>query len=137
MKRILGLDVGTVRIGLALSDPLGITAQPLETIHVKKINPIERIVELVEAHSVNKLVIGNPLTLSGQTSFAAEKIATFKKDLEESLEIECVLWDERLTTAQAEKLMISGGVKRKKRKENIDQMASTIILQSYLDAHQG
>ena len=136
MERILGLDIGTVRIGLALSDPLGITAQPLETIQRKKCDPIERIREIVEEYSISKLVIGNPLTLNGKSSFASEKVAEFVEKLQKCLQLECILWDERMTTAQAEKLMISSGVRRQKRRESIDQVASAIILQSYLDAHQ-
>ena len=134
MERILGLDIGTVRIGLALSDPLGITAQPLETIQCKKCDPIGRIIELTEEYSIAKLVVGNPLTLDGKSSFASQNVEKFIEKLKNSLQLECVLWDERMTTAQAEKLMISNGVRRKKRRESIDQVAATIILQSYLDA---
>ena len=136
MERILGLDIGTVRIGVALSDPLGITAQPLETIQRNKTDAFDRITFLVKEHDVSKLVIGNPLTLSGNKSFAAEQIAKFSEKLGMHLELEYVLWDERLTTAQAEKLLIANGVRRKRRRQVIDQMAATIILQSYLDAFQ-
>jgi putative Holliday junction resolvase len=135
MIRILGIDVGTVRVGIALSDPLGMTAQPLEVIQAKGKSPFPRIVELIEDYGVTKIVIGNPLRLSGEVGLAAENVASFVKGLQTRTEVPIELWDERLSTAQAQRVMISAGVRRNKRRESIDKIAASLILQSYLDAN--
>lgn len=134
MVRILGLDVGTVRVGVALSDPLGITAQPLEVIHRKKTNVFRRIAELVAEHEVERLVVGQPLTLSGEEGQAAAAVGSFVQTLQKQIDVPIETWDERLSTAQAERSMIAGGARREKRKGSIDKVAAAIILQSYLDA---
>ncbi|MEO1172964.1 MAG: Holliday junction resolvase RuvX [Myxococcota bacterium] len=137
MIRVLGLDVGTVRIGVALSDPLGMTAQPLEVIVRKKTDPARRIQELIAEYEIQKIVVGQPYTLSGEEGQAVAAVASFVDDLKQHVTIPIELWDERMSTAQAERMMISGGARRDKRKQSIDKIAASLILQSYLDAHVG
>jgi putative holliday junction resolvase len=132
--RVLGLDVGTVRIGVALSDPLGLTAQPLETIDARKSPPEERVRALCAEHEVTQLVVGLPLQLDGKEGLAVQSVRRFVDKLAAVVSLPIELWDERLTTAQAERTMISGGVRRDKRRERIDQIAAALILQSFLDA---
>ncbi|MEE8409177.1 MAG: Holliday junction resolvase RuvX [Myxococcota bacterium] len=134
MIRLLGLDVGTVRVGVALSDPLGLIAQPFEVIHRRKSDPFDRVVALVDQHEVQRVVIGNPLQLDGEVGPAAIAIAEFAGKLRERLSVPVELWDERLSTAQAEREMIAAGMRREKRRQRIDKVAAALILQSYLDA---
>ncbi len=134
-KRTLGLDVGSKRIGVALEDELGITAQPLTVLHVDKDDTIGMIGDLCKKHSVGTVVVGLPLSMSGQDrGSSARRARALGEKLEQSLKIEVVFWDERFTTVQAEKLLKSANVKREKRKAVIDKMAATLILQGYLDA---
>lgn len=134
MIRLLGLDVGTVRVGVALSDPLGIIAQPLEVINRRKSDLFERVATLVDEYEVQQVVIGNPLQLDGEIGPAARAMAEFADKLRQRLTVPVELWDERLSTAQAEREMISDGVRREKRRQRIDKVAAALILQSYLDA---
>src|SRR5688572_4997874 len=134
MVHILGLDVGTVRVGVALSDPLGMTAQPLEVIHRRKTNTVQRIVQLIAEYEVERLVVGNPLKLSGEEGQASAAVDSFVEDLKKEVKLPIDTWDERLSTAQAERQMIAAGARRETRKDNIDKVAAAIILQSYLDA---
>jgi putative holliday junction resolvase len=136
MIRILGLDVGEVRIGVALSDPLGYTAQPLEVINRKKDKAMERICALVTAHEVQHVVVGFPLQLNGQEGLAAESIQSFTTHLKGRLDIPVTLWDERLSTAQAQRSLIEQGMRRSRRKDTVDKIAAALILQSYLDAKE-
>jgi putative holliday junction resolvase len=133
--RVLGLDVGSVRVGVALSDPLGLTAQPLEVIDRKKSDPFARIAALVDEHGVQTIVVGKPLTLSGAEGQAVHDVDAFVKRLQRSVTVPVEGWDERLSTAQAQRVMIAGGARREKRKQAIDKVAAALILQSYLDAH--
>jgi len=132
--RLLALDLGDVRIGVALSDPLGITAQPAGVIErSRESTDIERIRELVGAHGVAKVVVGHPLLLSGEAGVRARSAVAFVARLQAVLgEVPVLLWDERLTTVQAERALIEGKVRRRRRKEAVDAMAATLILQSYL-----
>jgi putative Holliday junction resolvase len=132
--RILGIDVGSVRVGIALSDPLGVTAQPLEVIDRRKVDAVARIASLVAEHEVQHIVIGKPLRLDGSTGQAVEAVEAFCDELSKSISVPVELWDERLSTAQAERAMIEGGVRRARRRQSIDQVAAALILQSYLDA---
>ena len=134
MVRILGIDVGTVRIGVAISDPLGMIAQALEVIERKRNDPYKRIASLVAEEGVTTVVVGNPVRLDGTSGPAAAAIAAFVDELGKHIEIPIVLWDERLSTAQAERTMIAAGARRNKRRENIDKVAAALILQSYLDS---
>jgi putative Holliday junction resolvase len=134
--RVLGIDLGDVRIGLARSDPLGITAQPLGILEISGDKQILReIRRIVSEQEISTVVIGLPLLLSGEEGERARAAREFASRLEKSLHgVDVLLWDERLSTVQAERVMISGNVRRKKRKEKIDSIAASLILQSYLDA---
>lgn len=134
MRRILGLDVGTVRIGVALSDPLGIAAQPFEVIDRRKANALTRIAEIVSENGVERIIVGRPLRLSGEAGLAAQAVDLFVLELAAKVKVPIDLWDERLSTAQAERAMIEGGARRETRRQNIDKVAAALILQSYLDA---
>ncbi|MED5464566.1 MAG: Holliday junction resolvase RuvX [Myxococcota bacterium] len=135
MVRLLGIDVGTVRIGIALSDPLGLIAQPLEVIQGKNQSPYPRIAEIIQEYEVTRIVVGNPLQLNGEEGPAARNVAQFVEVLRTKTDLPVELWDERLSTAQADRLMINDGVRRSKRRQAIDKIAASLILQSYLDAN--
>jgi putative Holliday junction resolvase len=134
--RVLAIDLGQARIGLALSDPLGLTGQPLETL--TRIGPrrdLRQIEDRIRRHEVTTVVVGLPLKLSGEAGSAAALARDFADRLSRRIDpIRVELWDERLTTVQAERTMISGRVRRKRRKEIVDALAASLILQSYLDA---
>jgi putative holliday junction resolvase len=133
--RILALDYGTKRIGVALSDELGWTAQPLETFERRTLDrDIAHIAALVGSHSVERVVLGLPLQLDGREGLAVQAMRVFVVRLEAGLSVPVVLWDERMTTKAAEDLLIAADVSRKKRKGVIDRIAAAILLQSYLAA---
>ena len=137
MRRILGLDYGTKTVGVALSDELRITAQPLETITRKDANKLRktyaRIEELVKEYDVEKIVLGLPKNMNNSLGFASERSMNFKKMIEEKYNIEVILQDERLSSVEANNIMIKNDTSRKKRKKSVDSLAANIILQSYLD----
>ncbi|HMW86658.1 MAG TPA: Holliday junction resolvase RuvX [Nitrospira sp.] len=132
-QRILAIDHGSKRIGFALSDELGWTAQPLETFHRR--NPeadIRHIQELVREHEVGRVLVGLPLRLDGESGPAAKVVEEFIQLLEPALSVPVVTWDERMTTCAAEDLLIAADVGRRKRKGIVDRIAAAILLQSYL-----
>lgn len=135
--RILGLDYGSKTVGVALSDELGITAQPLETIVRKEENKLRqtlaRIETIVREQNVEKIVLGFPKNMNNTLGERAEKTAGFREMLIKRTGLEVVLWDERLTTMAAERVLQESGVRRENRKEYIDQIAAVMILQGYLD----
>src|SRR6185436_11243867 len=132
-SRILALDYGTKRIGVALSDELGWTAQPLETFERRTLErDVAHIASLVETHEVREVVLGFPLQLDGREGPAIQAMRNFAVHLEQGLPVPLVLWDERLTTKAAEDLLIAADVSRKKRKGAVDRIAASILLQSYL-----
>lgn len=134
-SRILALDYGTKRIGVALSDELGWTAQPLETFERRTLDrDIAHIAALVQSHEVARVILGLPLQLDGRQGPAIEAMREFSAKLEAGLPVPLVLWDERLTTKAAEDLLIAADVSRKKRKGAVDRIAAAILLQSYLAA---
>jgi len=135
-SRILGVDFGEVRIGLALDDPLGLTAQPLETLARSGYRrDAQRIAEIVAAHGVGTIVVGLPLLMSGREGRAAERTRKFAAALRRMIrEVRVQMWDERLTTALAERTMILDGIRRRKRRDVVDRIAAVLILQSFLDA---
>ena len=139
VKRFLGLDLGEVRIGLALSDLLGITAQPLKTL--QRVGPrkdLRTLAALAREHDVATVVIGLPLLLSGEEGTKALEAREFAENLGRYLQgARIELWDERLTTVQAERGMIEGNARRRKRRESLDSLAAALILQSYLDSRTG
>lgn len=132
--RLLGLDYGSHRIGTALSDPLGITAQPLPAIRRQGDNrDIEAIGELVRKFSVDGVVLGLPLMLDGTEGEQARRARAFGEKIFERLGVPVETWDERMTTVQAERHLIASGVRREKRKEVRDSLSAVILLQSLLD----
>ena len=134
-SRILALDHGTKRIGVALSDELGWTAQPLETYERQTLDlDIAHILDLVTAHEVGKVLLGLPLRLNGEEGLAVQAVHQFLERLADALPVPVVTWDERLTTKDAEQLLIAADVGWKKRKGMVDRIAAAILLQSYLEA---
>lgn len=134
--RILGLDVGEKRIGMAISDPFGITAQPAGFIERGSLAQTLGVVrEVIGRYNVGTIIIGLPLSMSGAEGTSARGAREFSDQVTRSLNVPIVMWDERLTTAEAEKLMKSAGLSRKKRMRHIDEVAAQLILQSYLDSH--
>ena len=133
--RILALDHGTVRIGVALSDELKMIASPLEFIPAEPFaDVLTRLKALIREKEVELIVIGMPRNMDGSYGPAAEKVREFSTALKDALAIPLKMWDERLSSTQANRMMAEGGVKRDKRKEKVDGMAAAIFLQSYLDA---
>ena len=132
-KRILALDYGTKRIGVALSDELGWTAQPLETLNRRTLDrDIAHIASLVGRHEVGQVLLGFPIQLDGREGPAIQAMREFQARLEQGVQVPVILWDERLTTKAAEDLLIAADVSRKKRKGVVDRIAASILLQSYL-----
>ena len=132
--KYLGLDYGSVRCGVAISDKLGIIASTYEVIKYKSTEElIKRIEEIIKDEKIEKIILGDPKNLDGSISDRSEKTYEFKNLLENIFNIEVILEDERLTTVEAEKILLEGKVRREKRKKVIDKMAARIILQSYLD----
>lgn len=132
--RILGLDLGTKTIGVAVSDPLGWTAQGVKTIQrvgLKK--DIQEIKDIVDEYGVEKIVLGMPKNMNGTVGEAGERSISFGENLKNKLGVEVILQDERLSTVSAERSLIEADVSRKKRKKVIDTVAATYILQTYLD----
>ncbi|MBV9437151.1 MAG: Holliday junction resolvase RuvX [Acidobacteria bacterium] len=135
--RILGLDVGARRIGVAVSDPLGLTAQGLETIQRRNRRyDSGELQKVVCAHEIREIVVGNPLRMSGESGTQAEKMEAFAAQLRQAFAMPVHLWDERLTTAEAHRLLDETGIRDSRRKEVIDKMAAVLILQSFLDARR-
>lgn len=136
--RIMGLDYGTKTVGVAVSDPLGITAQAVETIERKAENKLRqtlaRIETLAKEYEVEKFVLGLPKHMNNDIGERAEKSMEFGEILRRRTGIEVIMWDERLTTVSAERTLIEAGVRRENRKQFIDQIAAVFILQSYLDS---
>ena len=136
--RILGLDYGSKTVGVAISDPLGITAQGVETIWRKQENHLRqtlaRIEELISEYQVERIVLGYPKNMNNTVGERAQACEAFKEDLERRTALPVILWDERMTTVESERILMAGGVRRENRKAVIDQMAAVLILQSYMDA---
>jgi len=131
--RVLGLDPGEKRIGVAVSDPLGITAQGVEVITYKSLEEaLARITEICHSYGVDKIIVGNPLKMSGDRGSASEKAEEFAEVLQKKLDLPVEMIDERLTSGSAEKTLLAGGVRRKKRKAVKDKLAAVLILQQYL-----
>lgn len=135
LGRILGLDVGSKTIGLAVSDPLGITAQGLETIRRKnKRTDLEQLQNVIRKYEVRELVVGYPLRMSGAEGLQAEKMQRFAEELRQRFQIPVHLWDERLSSAQANRLLRETEMSIKRRGEVVDRIAAVLILQSWMDA---
>ncbi len=133
-SRILGLDMGIKRIGLAVSDPLGITAQGIEVwVRRGREADLEHLLKVARDYAVKQIVVGLPRHMDGRPGAAAPEIMEFAGALGEALEAEVIFWDERLTTAAAERLLVQADVSRRRRRQVVDQLAAVLILQSYLD----
>ncbi len=135
-SRVLGIDYGTARIGVSLSDPLGIIAQPLETLK-NDATAIERLAKLIKQHGATLVVVGMPLNLKGQKAHKAQEVEQFVARLKDQTGVAAVLWDERFTSTIAQQTLLSLGTKKKERrtdKGRVDAMAAAIILQSFLDS---
>ena len=132
--KVIGIDYGEVRIGVSCSDDLGMFAHPLETIHVKKIDPIKRIIEIAEEKKIQAVVIGMPRNLDGSYGSAAKKVETFLKKIKTVLpEVQVFEQDERFTTTVAQKKLQDTGHTVKSSRQIIDEVAAVEILQSFLD----
>ena len=133
--RVLALDPGTKRIGVAVSDELKIIAQPLEYIAAEPFADfLERLKQILREKQVELILVGLPRNMDGSYGPAALKVQAFVAALRDAITIAVQTWDERLTSAQAQRYLIQGGVRRKERKEKVDKTAAAILLQSYLDS---
>ena len=136
--RILGLDYGSKTVGVAVSDPLGLTAQKVETIWRKQENKLRRtlarIEELIAEYEVEKIVLGFPKNMNNTVGERAEKALEFGEVLKKRTGLEVIMWDERLTTVEADRTLIEAGVRRENRKQYLDGIAAVFILQGYLDS---
>lgn len=135
--RIMGLDYGSRTVGVAVCDPLGITAQTVETITRRDENKLRqtlaRIETLAAEYGVERIVLGYPKNMNNTLGDRAKKSEELKAALERRTGLPVVLWDERLTTVAAERVLMESGVRREHRKESVDQIAAAMILQGYLD----
>ena len=132
--RILGLDVGSKTIGMAVSDPLGITAQGLQTLRRKnKRLDLEQLAKVIHEYVVAEIVVGYPLRMSGAEGTQAEKMQIFAEELRRKFRLPVHLWDERLTSAEANRLLRDSEMSIKRRGEVVDRLAAVLILQSWLD----
>ncbi len=132
--RILGLDVGEKRIGLAVSDPLGITAQGLEVLTRRgKEADLAHLVEVARQYQVREIVVGLPRHLDGRPARQSQEVLNFAAALGEALGVPVTPWDERLTTMEAERVLLSADTSRRRRRQVLDQLAAVLILQNYLD----
>jgi len=138
--RILGLDYGTKTVGVAVSDALLLTASAVETITRKDANKLRktlaRIEQLIEMYEIDRIVLGYPKHMNNSSGIRCEETEMFKEMLERRTKLPVVLWDERLSTAAAERTLIEGQVRRENRKTYVDQLAAVFILQGYLDSLQ-
>ena len=135
--KIMGLDLGSKTVGVAISDPLLITAQPVETITRKEENKLRqtlaRIEQLIVQNGVERIVLGYPQNMNDTIGDRARFSEEFREKLERRTGLEVILWDERLTTVAADEALIESGVRRENRKKYVDQIAAVFILQEYLD----
>lgn len=136
--RIMGLDYGDKTVGVAVSDDLLLTAQPLETVKRERVNKLRqtyaRIEALIQQYDVEKIVVGLPKNMNNEEGIRCVKTREFAETLERRTGLEIIFWDERLTTAAADAVLEEGGVSRQKRKAYIDKIAASMILQGYLDS---
>ncbi len=135
--RILGLDYGSVTVGVAVSDAMLVTAQPIEVIkrerETKLRRTLARIDEIIAEYGVDKIVLGYPKNMNNTLGERVKRTEEFKEKLEKRTGLEVVLWDERLTTVSAMEVLKEGNVRRENRKSFVDKMAAALILQGYLD----
>lgn len=135
--RIMGLDVGSKTVGIALSDELGWTAQGLETLKINEEENVfgfDELGKIIKEYDVGKVVVGLPKNMNGSIGPRGEASQFFARELEERFGVPAILWDERLTTVAAERVLLEADLSRKKRKKVIDKMAAVMILQGYLNS---
>ena len=132
--RILGLDLGSHTIGMAISDELGLTAQPLKTLRRKSMDDdLKEISSVIAQLNIHKIVIGLPKNMDGTLGKQAEIVFQWIKALKGKIQVPVVTWDERLSTVEASKVLLEADLSRRKRKKAIDRLAAVLILQGYLD----
>jgi putative Holliday junction resolvase len=132
--RILGLDIGSKRIGVAISDELGLTAQGLETLTCSDpLTDVRRIVDLVERYGVEEIVVGIPYNMNGTEGAQVRKVREFIERLEQVVHVPWHEWDERMSTVAAERVLLEANLSRSKRRKVVDKVAAVLILQAYLD----
>ena len=134
--RVLGLDPGERRIGVALSDATGIIAQPHDVIDRKNVDPVKAIRDLVREYEIVMVVVGLPVSLSGDEGPAAQAARRFGETMQTALEVDVLFHDERFTTVTAEAALIESGVRRDKRRQLRDKVAAAVMLQAFLDARR-
>lgn len=134
MKRALGIDLGDARVGVAVTDDLGMLAHPLETIHVRSTDVQKRILELAEKKRTEIIVVGMPRNMDGSFGPAAEKAREFIAALQARTPCRVIPWDERLTTVSAQRSLHEAGKNAREQKAMIDQVAAQILLQSWMDS---
>jgi putative pre-16S rRNA nuclease len=135
IKRILAIDYGSRRMGLAVSDALGITAQGLETLQRKnRRSDFARLERVIRENQIREIVLGYPLRMSGQEGTQSQKVAEFAEELRRKFELPVHLWDERLTSAEANRLLREADLSIQRRAQAVDRMAATLILQSFMQA---
>ncbi len=133
--RILGLDIGDRTVGVAVCDPLGLTAQGITTIKRKSVVlDIEEIAQICKKYEVETIVSGLPKNMNGTIGPQGEKVQRFCEKLKETIDLPVKMWDERLSTVAANRVMLEGDLSRSKRKKIVDKIAATFILQGYLDS---
>ncbi|PTX58442.1 putative Holliday junction resolvase [Melghirimyces profundicolus] len=130
----MGLDVGEKRVGIAVSDPMGWTAQGVEVIRRDRSDWLDRLGELIDQYEVGSLVVGLPRNMDGSIGKKGETCKELSRELENRFQLPVELWDERLSTVAVERTLIDADMSRRKRKKVVDQMAASWILQGYLDA---
>jgi putative Holliday junction resolvase len=135
--RILALDVGRKRIGVAVSDPLGLTAQGLMVLERRDWDQdLDGLLKIARPYQIQEVLVGLPRHLNGRLGEQAEEILALAHALGEALQAKVVTWDERLSTVEAERLLIEADMSRRRRRRVVDQVAATLILQAYLDRRQ-
>lgn len=140
-ERVMGLDYGSKTIGVAISDELGLTAQPFETIERSGENKLRRslarISEIVKEKNIRKIVVGLPVNMSGENGERVDLTLAFVEKLKSRVDVPIIMQDERLTTIEADEILDESGVKKKDRKQFIDQIAAGIILREYMEKENG
>ena len=134
MKKALGIDLGDARVGVAVSDDLGMLAHPLETISTQSTNVVKRVLALASERSVETIIVGMPRNMNGSHGPAADKAKAFIEELRRETTLPIVAWDERLSTVSAQRALQEAGRNTRKQKSVIDPVAAQIILQSWLDS---
>lgn len=133
--RVLGIDLGTKRIGVALSDPKGAVAFPFSVIETRgREKDLARLKEIIESTRAEAVVVGMPVTLRGESGLAAKAVAEFVQELAKQIDVPVTTWDERMTTVVAERALVQAGARQASRRDKRDKLAAAVMLQSYLDA---